>query len=285
MRAFLLGTFLLAGLVSHATAQVVVGPIAIKNNVNGVPITISATSWTTVNSVDNEFTVTARIFADLIDLQKKVSSVVATFKLPVDSCANRSVGSPNPVVALRSSSLWPRDDQLVMFIRGNVDLWSCIAGPSKSEIQWQKRKVVFMKMKVPVIRTWTNVKKSKDSTQPLDVSLPIHLVKKDNATVGLEIAKPDVKLEGQHPLATNAIQKVANVDINKEVYNSLQSAIDPTKLKAVLPKELQKLDMTVVSARFRDYGGHAIAEINLAARVSGNPTAQLFQQTAASPSN
>jgi hypothetical protein len=283
MRALCLGALLLAGLASQATAQLAVGPIAITNNVNGVPITVSATSWITVNSADNEITVNARIFADLIDLQKKFSNVVGTFKLPANSCANPSVESTSPVVALKSSSLWPRGNQLVMFIRGHVDIWSCVALPGKSEIQWQKKKIGFINMKVPVLRTWANVKKNKDNTQPFDASLPIELVKKDDATVALEVTKPDVKSAGRFAFVTNAILKLANVDMNKKATNAVQSAIDPAKLKAALPKALQKLNMSVVSARFRDHGGHAIAEINLAAKIPVNSTTEEIQQIAASP--
>jgi hypothetical protein len=129
------------------------------------------------------------------------------------------------------------------------------------------------------------VKKNKDGSQPFRASLLIQLVKKDDATVALDIAEPNVKLEGPDVVMTNAILKRASVDINQKAHNALQSAIDPAKLKAVLPKELQKLNMSVVSARFRDIGGHAIAEINLATRVSGKSTTQLLQQTAASPAD
>ena len=59
------------------------------NDVNGVPIAVSATSWITVNSAGNETVVDTRIFADLIDLQKKFSHVVDTFAPPADDCANR----------------------------------------------------------------------------------------------------------------------------------------------------------------------------------------------------
>jgi hypothetical protein len=283
MRAVVLSALLLAGLVSQATAQLAVGPIAINTNVNGVPITISATSWTTVNSADNELIVNARILADLIDLQKKFSDVVGTFKLPANNCASQTADKPNPVVSLKTSSLWPRSDQLVMFFRGHVDVWSCVAGGSNYEIQWQKKKIGFINMKVPVLHTWAILKKNKENSQQFDVSLPIHLVNKDNATVALEIAKPAIKLEGQNAFVTKAVLKLANVDINKNASTALQSAIDTAKLKTALPKELQKLNMSVVSARFRDEGGHAMAEINLVARVSGTSTTQFLQQISANP--
>ena len=88
---------------------------------------------------------------------------------------------------------------------------------------------------------------------------------KKDAGVALNVSEPDIKLEGQDALMTNANVHLAKTHINQKVYAALQSAIDPAKLKAALPKDLQKMNMTVVSARFRSYGGHAIAEINLAA--------------------
>jgi hypothetical protein len=50
-------------------------------------------------------------------------------------------------------------------------------------------------------------------------------------------------------------------------------------LKGTLPKELQKLNMAIISARFRDRGGHAVVEINLAAKTSSNTTTSLLQQS------
>ena len=97
-------------------------------------------------------------------------------------------------------------------------------------------------------------------------------MKKDDGAVALEFAKPYVKIEGQYH---EAILKPANAGINKNAHNAIQSMIDLAKLKAVLPKEIQKLNMSIVSARFRDYGGHALAEINLAANIAEGFTIEL----------
>jgi hypothetical protein len=97
-------------------------------------------------------------------------------------------------------------------------------------------------------------------------------VKKNDGAVALEFAKPYLKIEGQYP---DAILKPANAGINKNAHNAIQSVIDLVKLKAVLPGEIQKLNMSIVSARFRDYGGHAIAEINLAANIAEGSTIEL----------
>jgi hypothetical protein len=273
MRAALfLAGFLLAGLASQASAQLSVGPVTIKNTVNGVPVTVSATSYTTVKPVNNDIVVTARIFADLVDLQKKFASIVGKFRLAADNCVTKGA-EPNPVVSLKSSSLWPRSDQLVMFLRGHVDMWSCVAGPPKTETRWQQKKIAFIKYKVAVQHTVKELKKSKNDTQPFDATLPAILMKTDDGKVSLEFAKTYLKVEGY----SDTVLKRTNEDINKNALNALQSAIDPVKLKAALPKELQKLNMSVSSARFRDYGGHAIAEINLAATISGS-SASLVRQ-------
>jgi hypothetical protein len=107
--------------------------------------------------------------------------------------------------------------------------------------------------------------------------LRVALAEKDDANVALRLAKPTIRFEGE-PTLTNTNLNLAMTDMNQKLSKALQSAIDVAKLKGTLPKELQKLNMTIVSARFRDRGGHAIAEINLAAKTSGNTTTSLLQQ-------
>ena len=277
MRALLLGTLLAIGLIPGAAAQLAVGPVPITSSINGIPITVSVTSWITVNSVGDETTVDARIFADLIDLQKKFSDVVDSFKRSARNC-NRSADGQNPVVSFKSGSLWPRNDQLIMFVRGDIDIWSCSVGPPQSAIRWEKTKVSFLTLKLPVRRTWRNVKRNMDGTQPFHGTLLVSLAEKDGANVALRNTEPNLRLDGEPTFATNANLSLAKTDMNDKVSKTLRSAIDLTKLKDVLPKELQKLNMTINSARFRDRGGHAIAEINLVGKASSTTTTSLLQQ-------
>lgn len=277
MRALLLGTLLVIGLISKATAQLAVGPVPIVSSINGIPITVSVTSWIKVSPVGDEIAVDARIFADLIDLQKKFSDVVTSFKRSAGNC-NRSADGQNPVVSFRSASLWPRNDQLIMFVRGDIDIWSCTVGPRQSAIRWEKKNISFLTLKLPVQRTWRNVKKNMDGTQPFHGTLLVSLAEKDGANVALRNTEPNLRLDGEPTFATNANLNLAKTDMNEKVSKTLQSAIDLTKLKGVLPRELQKLNMTINSARFRDLGGHAIVEINLAGKASGIATTSLLQQ-------
>ena len=266
-----------------ALAQLAIGPIPYQQNVNGVPVTVNVLSLVTVQTEPASLVVTAKVDGDLFDLQQKIGTIVDTFKLPSDNCADTGAGKPNPVVSLTSKSLTPEGDEAIFAIGGHVDIWSCIIGPPKSEIQWQMKKIGPIKTKVPVPHTWTNYMKNKDATQPFDASIPVSLVKDSPTSVALQIGKPNIKLEGQFVVLTNGILKIANVDINQKAANALQSAIDPSKLKAAIPPELQKLNMTVQSAGFKDEGGHLIAEIVLTANVSAGDITNLLKQIQAPP--
>ena len=285
MRAFVLGVLLLSGLISNAAAQLVYGPVAIKTDVNGVPITVNATSWVTINAVDDKLTVDARILADLVDLQKKFASVVGTFEPPAHRCANQRGATKNPVVAFKSGSLWPRGDQIVISMRGQIDVWSCSAGRKKSAIRWRKRKIAFIRVSIPHIHTWQIVTKKKDGTQLFRGSMPIYLVETKDARLALQPAEPVIKLDGPEALLTHATLRSAKANINQTAADALEHAIDPAKLKDALPAVLQKLDMAIVSARLRGLGGHVMAEINLSASVSGEARTQLLRTITSRSSN
>jgi hypothetical protein len=196
MRALYLGALLAAGVVSSATAQTSVGPVAITNIVNGVPVTVNATSWITVNSTGNELTVQARIFADLIDLQKKFASILDAFKPTANNCANKAADTQNSVVSFRNGSIVSVDDQLVMSVRGDVGVVSCVAGPQKTETVLKNKKLLFLKWKVPVKQVVRTVKTRNDGAQAFRGSMPMQLVKKDGAGVALKSVEPNIKLEG-----------------------------------------------------------------------------------------
>ena len=127
MRTLLLAGFLLAGLASQAAARLC-GPVAINNTVNGVPVTVSATSYTTVKPVDNDIVVTAQIFADLVDLQKKSRALSASSSraTPVRTKA------PSQILSCRSrAARCGRAATSGHVLRGHIDMWSCVAGPRR----------------------------------------------------------------------------------------------------------------------------------------------------------
>ena len=197
MKALHLGALLAVCVVSSATAQTSVGPVAITNMVNGVPVTVNATSWITVNSSGNELTVQARIFADLVDLQKKFASILDGFKLPICNCADRAADTQNPVVSFLNGSIVPVDDQLVMSVRGDVGVVSCVAGPQKTATVLKTKKLLFLKWMLPVTHVVRTVKEGNNGAQAQAFrgSMPIQLVKKDGAGVAFKPVEPNIKLE------------------------------------------------------------------------------------------
>jgi hypothetical protein len=276
-----LGLALIAGsfdLAHQASAQLALGPIPYQQNVNGVNVTVNVTSLITVQTNPGSLLVTAKVNGDLFDLQQKIGAIVDRFNLPTGNCDNKGIGKINPVVSITSKSLAAEGEQAVFAIGGHIDVWTCVDGPPNSEVQWQMKKIGPIKTKVPVIHTWPSVIKNKDATQPFDATIPVSFVKQSDTTVALQLGQPNIKLSGQYAFITDGILKIANIDINQKAVSALQGAIDPNKLKATLPTELQKLNMAVQSAHFVDDGGHLVAELNLSSNVSAAAITNLLKQ-------
>src|SRR5678815_1881104 len=105
MRALCWTALFAVVLGSQALAQLPIGSLAITNHVNGVPITVSATSWINANPIESERTPDARIFIDLIDLQRKFPAVIDRLGISAADCTKRDSDSLSPTVSLKSGSL------------------------------------------------------------------------------------------------------------------------------------------------------------------------------------
>jgi hypothetical protein len=275
--AFLIGSCLMFS--EGASAQLAIGPIPYQQNVNGVTVTVTATSIVTVQTNPGSLLVTAKINGDLFDLQQKIGAIVDTFKLPTDNCAQNGVGKINPVVTISSKSLAAQGSQAIFAVGGHVDAWTCVAAKPNIEVKWEMRKIGPIKTKVPVkVQTWAGYIKNKDATQPFDATIPVSLNKQSSSTVALQLGQPNIKLGGQYASLTRGILSIAGVNINQKAADALQSAIDPNKLKATIPTELQKLNMAIQSAQFINDGGHLVAELVLTANVSGADITGLLKE-------
>ena len=161
---------------------------------------------------------------------------------------------------------------------GQVDAWTCVA-KAKSEVLWEMKKVGPIKTKLPVRRTLTKTEKSKITSEPFQASMPISFVKQGDTAVAVRLEQPLVTPEGQHVSVTNGVLKIADVDVSQKVAHALHSALDPDKLKTTIPSELEKLNMMVQSAGFKDDGGHLIAEVVMTANVPWGDVANALKQT------
>jgi hypothetical protein len=93
-----------------------------------------------------------------------------------------------------------------------------------------------------------------------------------------QLGQPIVEPEGQYVSVTNGVLKIADVDVSQKIAHALHSALDPDKLKTTIPSELEKLNMTVQSADFKDDGGHLVAEVVLTSNVPWGDVANILKQ-------
>ena len=279
MKGLLAAALLFIGFGSSASAQQAFGPVDITNDVGGVPVTLSVTSWLSLQPAGGDIVAKVRMFADLIDLQRKLPDVVAAFAPPANACASRRGGRTRPLTALKRVNLIARNNQLMLSVRGRIDVWSCRRGPVKVALRWRRTHIVPLRIKVPVIRTWRHVAKRKEGSQRFLGNLPVYLVHEPDAAVSLRTATPAIQLVGKETVVKATSLRRAKDEIRRKAQAALARAIDPAKLTATLPAKLRKLNLAVVSAQFRELGGHAIAEIDLAGRLpesAGLPLLQAF---------
>ncbi len=268
-----------------ASAQLAVGPVPYQETVDGIPVTINVLSVITVQAMPDNLAVTAKIDGDLFDLQQKIGAIGDTFNWPNNNCANAGADDrPNLVASVASKSLTAQGDQAMLVFGGQVDGWTCVA-KAKSEFLWEMKKVGPIKTKLPVRRTVTNTEKSKITSEPFQASMPISFVKQGDTSVAVRLGQPTVTPEGQYVSVTNGVLKIVDVDISQKVAHALHSALDPDKLKTTIPSELEKLNMTVQSAGFKDDGGHLIAEVVMTANVPWGDVANALKQIQSPPAS
>lgn len=272
-------TLLLTPAIAGEPDEAQIGPVDYQQNVNGVAVNLSATTYVKIETIDNKLYLRARVVGDLIDLQRKIGPIVDTFDLPRDNCGSYS--PKNAVVSIPRKELRYAAGGAVFSIGGSVTMWQCIENlVPNSRLDWEVRNIgLGIKAKVPVIRTWPGSPiKTILVRQSFDADLPVFLVKNSDHAVGVQFSKPDIELKGDLAFITKGALQIAGVDINQKAYDALQKAIDPQKLQLAIPDELAKYNPTVVSARLIDQAGHLCAELTLSALVPAATVTELVKE-------
>src|SRR5271165_6944288 len=89
-----------------ASAQLAVGPVPYQESVDGIPVTVNVLSVITVQAMQDNLAVMAKVEGDLFDLQQKIGAIGDTFNWPNNNCANGGADDrPNLVVSVTSKSL------------------------------------------------------------------------------------------------------------------------------------------------------------------------------------
>jgi hypothetical protein len=258
--------------------DLLIGPVSYQQDVNGVPVTLTARTYFKIQTIDNKIYLKAQVIGDLGDLQKKIGTIVDTFKLPQDNCGSYS--GNNPVVSIPRKELLFKDGAALFSISGSVEMWDCRENPvPNSKVEWSVENIgLGIKTKVPKVITWPgNPIKNKLVTQPFDANLPVNLVRANETTVALSIGRPDIELKGQYVSITKGILSIAGIDINQKAADALNKAIDPEKLKLAIPSEFQEYNPNIDSARFIDDAGQLAAEMNMSALIPAEKVTALIK--------
>lgn len=256
--------------------EILVGPITVPHQFQGVTISSVIQSYFSINTRADGLYLTARVDADLRDLQARFGSLLDTVQLPRDNC--RSYSGNNPVVSLPSKQLLANGDSAVAKLGGEVKMWDCRENPIP-ETYWDP---TGCKGKIPIInkeyvfgcpktRPGSPIKNVL-GTQPFDFSIPVYLRKTGDRTVALVLGDPNVDLGGQYAFITKGILNIAGIDINSEARKAIEGAIDPNSLTVSIPAEFAELNPIIESTRLGEKGGVLVASLSMSAKI---PAAKL----------
>lgn len=249
--------------------EFVVGPIDVVNHVDGVALRIPVIAFFSAEPGGGAMKVSARLFADLAELQANIGRLVDKQDLPRNNC--RSYSANNPVVSVDTKRLTLSGNSAILFVGGEVVLWDCREHPVRcSKVEWDNSGPFGTPS--PTVR-WYDCNppiKNKILTQPMSMTVPMTLDKASATSVRLTLGKPDVQLGG-HP-ALSAVRDflldLFRVDINNIADKNLRRAIDGNKLLVSVPDDFKRLNPTVERAQFANVGGNLGVELDLSASVT-----------------
>lgn len=265
-----------------APNEVMLGPVDAPYAIQGVTIVSKVTGFLSVSTSPKSIGIRTRTFVDLRDLQAKIGSVVDTQPLPRDNC--RSYSANNPVVTLHTKQLSVAGDAAVIRLGGDVDVWDCRENPiPNSKVEW--RNDGPFGLSIPHLITWPGSPiKNMLLKQPVTATLGAKLSLPSPTSVALVMQQPEVELGGQPALAAvrDALLSLFRVDVNALAAKALSAAIDPSKLVVALPPEVQKLNLRIIKATFRDVGGLGV-ELIAEGDVSSANLTDLLKAVASKP--
>ena len=235
--------------------ELVLGPFSATEIIEGVPLTLRASVFLTLEAVDDELQIGARVVGDLEDLQGKVSALVDRLPLPTDNCARMGLENPNYVLRIRDERLEIEDDLAILSFGGDLDIWTCIKAPPCTKLDnWR---IVFFDCNPPI---------KNRIRQPFEASVPFRLTVVNPQTVSLVPERPTVDLKGALADVVGHLLRIGGIDLSTELHRLLQRAVNPDLLTGSVPDRLLELDPEFSSARFFNNSGALAAEIEM--RVS-----------------
>ena len=228
-----------------------IGPLTFRESLRGVPLALRGSAFLSFKPTEkNQFLFSARIVADLSDLQKKISNIIDTVPLPSDNCARHAVDNLVPRILEKEITL--EGEVATLRLAGELDVWAC-------DIALHCRLLGchdVMKTKI-------------EST--FEMQIPVHFVVAASNTAVFAVGDPQVNIRGIRDVdrLAETILRAVGVDIEGKAKAALKRAIGPDLLKMPLPTELQRLDPTFTRAAFFNNSGALATSLEMTATVDG----------------
>jgi hypothetical protein len=111
-------------LVQPAKDEVLIGPIALSEPVQGVPVNIKSSAFVSNTTEANTVRLRLRAVADLADLRAKTPALFDSIPLPTNNCDH--FGVDNIVARIWDKRLEVNGSSAVLRLNGEVDNWTCI---------------------------------------------------------------------------------------------------------------------------------------------------------------
>jgi len=245
--------------------EVLVGPIAVSERVDGIAVALPVNSYVSLATKPDGLYLNSRVDIDLSDLQGKIGPIVDSFSFPTNNCASFSAN--NPVVRVWGKQLSVIGNALVLTLQGDVDLWDCRENPiQNSKIEW--RNDGPFGLSIPHIVTWPGDPiKNRLINQPLTATLPVSLGVPNDQTIALQIGNPTINVGGQFGGVTAGVLRIAGIDLNSRAGDAIRQAVNPSTLRQGIPPDFAKLNPKIASATFRDNAGKPTVSAELSAAV------------------
>ncbi len=251
--------------------EIVIGPVAIQESIQGIPVALRAWSFISILPINNQLTLQARVFADLSDLQRKVGKIIDTIPLPTKNCHHD--GLDNLIARIWGKELAIRGTTARLTLRGDVEVWSCVKNPVPcTRVDWDGI--------IPRTRVYdcNPPIKNRNLKQPFEATLPFSLTVPDAQSVAIALGQPTINLGGPLGSVSAGILKIAGVNLNDKVKRALEQAIKPDMLKKSLPPEVQPFQLRIVSASLAAADGGALTAIaEMKASISTVTATELIQ--------
>jgi len=232
-----------------------IGPRPFTATVQGVPLDLNSSVFVNVKPLEKgQFLLSARLVADLSDLQRKIGDIIDTVQLPSDNCAR--FADNNLVPSISGKQITIEGEVATLRLSGELEVWKCEKNPLYE----------FCKL----FGCGEVIKTKLEAT--FDLKIPVRSAVGDSSTVVFVLGDPQIEIRGKRDVdrLAEGILRAAGVDIEGKVKTALGHAIKPDLLRVPLPAELKHLDPTLTRAQFFNNAGGLATSLEMTAAVAGH---------------